>query len=344
MILVPARYPITTAYTRRVRRPLSMGLVALLVAALAAACGGANDASAPPPQPEPSARPADFPTAAGKTLGDLKAESGRSLVFAPTTVTALHRGMNRYGFALYDVAGKQVTGAQVALYTARADGTGVRGPYVARSESLAVSGTFRSHTTAADVNAAKAVYVAEVPFHRWGRQIVAAMAKLDGRLTMASPHTADVARRPNGPPDVGDRAIAVHTRTLADVGDDAAQIDTRLPPATDLLKTDLADVVGKKPVVITFATPALCQSKVCGPVVDIVEQAKAKAPDRIAFIHQEIWKDNKVRRGNEQGPVVAWRLPTEPWTFVIAKSGRIAARFEGPFSLGELERAIAKVS
>jgi len=344
MILVPARYPITTAYTRRVRRPLSMGLVALLVAAFAAACGGANDASAPPPQPEPSARPADFPTAAGKTLGDLKAESGRSLVFAPTTVTALHRGMNRYGFALYDVAGKQVTGAQVALYTARADGSGVRGPYVARSESLAVSGTFRSHTTAADVNAAKAVYVAEVPFHRWGRQIVAAMAKLDGRLTMASPHTADVARRPNGPPDVGDRAIAVHTRTLADVGDDAAQIDTRLPPATDLLKTDLADVVGKKPVVITFATPALCQSKVCGPVVDIVEQAKAKAPDRIAFIHQEIWKDNKVRRGNEQGPVVAWRLPTEPWTFVIAKSGRIAARFEGPFSLGELERAIAKVS
>jgi hypothetical protein len=326
-----------------VRRPLSTGLVALLVAALAAACGGAGDRSAPPPQPEPSARPADFPRSAGKTLDDLKAESGRSLVLTPTTVTALRRGMNRYGFALYDVAGKQVTGAQVAVYTARADGSGVRGPYVARSESLAVSGPFRSHTTAADVNAAKAVYVAAVPFHRWGRQIVAAMAKLDGRLTMAGPYTADVARHPNGPPDVGDRAIAVHTRTLADVGGDAPQIDTRVPAATDLLNTDLADVVGKKPVVITFATPALCQSRVCGPVVDIVEQAKAKAPDGIAFIHQEIWKDNKIRRHNEQGPVVAWRLPTEPWTFVIAKSGRIAARFEGPFSLGELQRAIAKV-
>src|SRR6185295_4055213 len=210
---------------------------------------------------------------------------------------------------------------------------------IARSESLAVSGTFRSHTTAADVNAAKAVYVAAVPFHRWGRQIVVAIAKLDGRLTMASPFTADVARHPSGPPDVGDRAIAVHTRTLADVGDDAAQLDTRSPPATDLLKTDLADVVGKKPVVITFATPALCQSRVCGPVVDIVEQAKAT--DGIAFIHQEIYKDNKFRPGNVQGPVAAWRLPTEPWTFVIAKSGRIAARFEGPFSLGE--RAIAKV-
>ena len=344
MMLVPARYPITTAYTRRVRRPLSMGLVALLVAALAAACGGADDGSAPPPQPEPSARPADFPRSAGKTLGDRKAESGRSLVFTPTTVTALRRGMNRYGFALYDVAGKQVTGAQVALYTARADGTGVHGPYVARSESLAVSGPFRSHTTAADGDAAKAVYVAEVPFHRWGRQIVAAIAKLDGRLTMASPRMADVARRPNGPPDVGDRAIAVHTRTLADVGDDAAQLDTRSPPATDLLKTDLADVVGKKPVVITFATPALCQSRVCGPVVDIVEQVRSTAPKDVAFIQQEIYEDNKFRPNHYQGPVVAWRLPTEPWTFVIAKSGRIAVRFEGPFSLGELERAIAKVA
>jgi hypothetical protein len=327
-----------------VRRPLSTGLVALLVAAFAAACGGADGGSAPPPQPEPTARPADFPRARGKTLDDLKAESGRSLVFTPTTVVALRKGMNRYGFALYDVAGKQVTGAQVALYTAREDGTGVHGPYIARSESLTVSGPFRSRTTAADVNAAKAVYVAEVPFHRSGRQIVAAMAKLDGRLTMANAFTADVGRHPNGPPDVGDRAIAVHTRTLADVGDDASQIDTRVPPATDLLKTDLADVVGKKPVVITFATPALCQSRVCGPVVDIVEQAKAKAPDGVAFIHQEIYKDNHAAKGNIQGPVAAWRLQTEPWTFVIAKSGRIAARFEGPFSLGELERAIAKVT
>jgi hypothetical protein len=321
-----------------------MGLVALLVAALVVGCGGAGDPTAPPPQPEPSARPADFPRASGQTLDDLRAESGRSLVFTPTTVMALKRGMNRYGFALYDVAGKQVTGAKVAVYTAHEDGTGVRGPYIARSESLKVSGPFESHTTAADVNAAKAVYVAEVPFHRWGRQIVAAIAKLDGRLTMASPFTADVERRPYGPPGVGDRAIAVHTRTLADVGGDAAQIDTRVPPATDLLKTDLADVVGRKPVVITFATPALCQSRVCGPVVDIVEEAKAHAPAGVAFIHQEIWNDNKVRKGNIQGPVAAWRLRTEPWTFVVARSGRIAARFEGPFSLGELERAVAKVA
>jgi hypothetical protein len=316
--------------------------VALLVAAVVTGCGG-SDPGPPPPQPEPAGRPADFPVAKGRTLSDLRAESGRSLVFAPTTVKALHKGTNRYGFALYDVAGKQVTGAKVALYTAHEDGTGLRGPYIARSESLTVDGTFQSRTTAADANAAKAVYVAEVPFHHWGRMIVAAVAKLDGRLIMTNPYTADAMRGHDGPPAVGQKAIRVHTRTLADVGGDASQLDTRIPPATDLLRTDLFDVLGKKPVVITFATPALCKSRVCGPVVDIVEQAKARAPHGVAFIHQEIYQDNDANKP-VQGPVAAWRLQTEPWTFVIDRTGRIAARFEGAFSAGELERAIAKVS
>jgi hypothetical protein len=324
-----------------VRRPLCT-LVALLVAALAAGCGGVDDGAAPAPQPELSGKPADFPRVRGGTLEDIQAEKGRSLVFRPT-VKDLRRGVNRYGFALYDVAGKQVLGAPVALYTARKDGHGLHGPYIARSESLKVSGPFQSRTTASDPNAAKAIYVADVPFHRWGDQIVVAIARLDGRLVMTSPYGADVVRGGMHPPDVGDRAIRVHTRTLADVGGDAAQLDTRVPPATDLLKTDLFDVVGRRPVVITFATPALCQSRVCGPVVDIVEQAKAQAPSSVAFIHQEIYQDNEVRRGI-QGPVAAWRLETEPWTFVIARSGRIAARFEGAFSLAELERAIAKVT
>jgi len=315
----------------------------VLVAALVAACGGSEHGSTPPPQPEPSGRPADFPKAEGRTLDDLKGEGGRSLVLSPTTVMALRRGMNRYGFGLYDLAGKQVTGARVAIYTAREDGTGLRGPYIARSESLKVSGTFQSRTTASDANAAKAVYVAEVPFHRWGRQIVTAVAKLDGRLVMTNPFSADVVRHPDGPPGVGERAIPVHTRTLADVGGDAHELDTRTPPATDLLQVDLANAVGHRPVVITFATPALCRSRVCGPVVDIVEEAKARAPSDVAFIHQEIYQDNNANKP-VQGPVAAWRLPTEPWTFVINRRGRIAARFEGAFSAGELERAIAKVA
>jgi hypothetical protein len=109
------------------------------------------------------------------------------------------------------------------------------------------------------------------------------------------------------------------------------------------LQDDLADVLGKRPVVITFATPLLCQSRVCGPVVDIVEQVKASAPKDVAFIHQEIYKDNKINAGLRP-QVTAWGLQSEPWTFVIDRHGKVSTRFEGAFSVGELQRAVAKVA
>jgi hypothetical protein len=327
-----------------VHRPLSSLLALLAAGALIAGCGGSDKPNRPPPQPEPTGQPADFPSAGGKTLNDLASMAdGQGPVLAPS-VSLLHKGVNRYGFALFDTARKQITGAEVALYTARSDGSGVRGPYVARSESLAVKPQFQSQTVAQDSNAAKSVYVANVPFKRNGKQAIVAIAKLDGRLLVTNGFSANVTPSGSGgPPGDGDRAISVHTQTLTDVGGDAAQLDTRRPFAKDLLQTDLADVLGKQPVVVTFATPLLCASRVCGPVVDIVEQVKASAPKGVAFVHQEIYKDNKVDQG-VRSQVAAWHLASEPWTFVIDRSGKISTRFEGAFSVGELERAVAKAA
>jgi hypothetical protein len=327
-----------------VQRSLSLLIGLLAVGALSASCGGSKKPDSPPPQPEATGRPADFPSATGKTVDDLASMTqGKGPVLAPS-VSLLHKGPNRFGFALFDTARKQITGTEVAIYTARQDGSDVRGPYVARSESLAVKPQFQSQTTANDPDAAKSVYVADVPFKRNGKQAVIAIAKLDGRLVITNGYPVDVTRASTGnaPPDVGDRAIGVHTQTLTDVGGDAAALDTRRPEAKDLLEEDLANVLGKRPVVITFATPQLCQSRVCGPVVDIVEQVKAGAPKNVAFIHQEIYKDNQINKG-VRPQVAAWRLASEPWTFVIDKSGRISTRFEGAFSAGELQRAVAKV-
>jgi hypothetical protein len=327
-----------------VRRPLPFLLALLAAGALLAGCGGSDKPDRPPPQPEPTGQPADFPSATGKTVDDLASMAdGKGPVLAPS-VSLLHKGVNRYGFALFDTAHKQITGAEVALYTLRPDGSGVRGPYVARSESLAVKPQFQSQTVAQDSGAAKSVYVADVPFRRTGKQAVIAIAKLDGRLLVTNGTPANVtAGASGGPPSVGDRAIKVHTQTLTDVGGDAAQLDTRRPFAKDLLQTDFADVLGKQPVVITFATPLLCASRVCGPVVDIVEQVKAGAPKGVAFIHQEIYKDNKVDQG-VRSQVADWKLPSEPWTYVIDRDGKVSARFEGAFSPGELQRAVAKVA
>jgi hypothetical protein len=324
-------------------RALLILIPLLAVGGVAAGCGGSDKADTPPPQPEPTAAPADFPSATGKSLSDLGSMAqGQGPVLAPS-VSLVGPGRNRFGFALFDTARKQITGAQVALYTARADGSDLRGPYVARSESLAVKPQFASQTTTQDPDAAKGVYVADVPFKRTGKQAVIGMAKLDGRLLITNPYGVDVTTGKGGPPGPGDRAIKVHTETLTDVAGDASRLDTRRPVAKDLLADDLAKVVGKRPVVITFATPLLCQSRVCGPVVDVVEQVKASAPKNVAFIHQEIYNDNEVNKGLRP-QVTAWRLRTEPWTFVIDRSGRISTRFEGAFSVGELQRAVAKVA
>jgi hypothetical protein len=330
-------------HSGRVRRPLLWILAPLFAAALVAGCGGGKHDDSPPPQPEPTGQPADFPSAEGKSFDDLASMAqGKGPVLAPS-VSLLHKGKNRFGFALFDTARKQIAGAEVAIYTGRADGSDAHGPYVARSESLAVRPQFQSQTTASDPDAAKSVYVADVPFERNGKQAVIAIAKFDGRLVVTNGYGVDVTRPGSGPPDVGDRAVKVHTQTLTDVGGDAAQLDTRRPEAKDLLQDDLADELGKRPVVITFATPLLCQSRVCGPVVDIVEQVKATAPKDVAFIHQEIYKDNKINAGLRP-QVTAWGLRSEPWTFVIDRRGKVSARFEGAFSAGELQRAVAKVA
>ena len=100
-------------------------------------------------------------------------------------------------------------------------------------------------------------------------------------------------------------------------------------------------MVGKKPIVLVFATPRLCQSRVCGPVVDVAEQLKAEYGDQAEFIHMEIFRDNDLNKGFRP-QVAAWRLPTEPWVFTIDKEGKVAARLEGAYSARELDDAIQK--
>jgi hypothetical protein len=124
------------------------------------------------------------------------------------------------------------------------------------------------------------------------------------------------------------------------VGGDVASIDTRLPPSS-MHDVDFADVLGKKPVVLVFATPQLCQSRVCGPVVDLAEQVKAKPGNSdVAFIHMEVYRDNRIDKGIRP-QMAAFHLLSEPWLFTFNRAGKVAARIEGAFSERELDDAIA---
>ena len=142
-------------------------------------------------------------------------------------------------------------------------------------------------------------------------------------------------------PQVGQRAPVTHTLTAGQVGQ-ISLIDTRVPP-DDMHSDDLANVLGKKPVVLLFATPALCQSRVCGPVTDIAEQVKQQYGDQVAFIHQEVYKNNNINDG-PRPQMTAYGLTTEPWCFVIDRSGKLSTVLQGPFSVQEHHAAVQKVA
>jgi hypothetical protein len=49
-----------------------------------------------------------------------------------------------------------------------------------------------------------------------------------------------------------------------------------------------------------------------------------------------------VERGRVVPPLRAYGLPSEPWLFTIDRRGRVAARLEGSFGIGELRQAIER--
>ena len=312
-------------------------LAALVPALLLASCGGSEgkDAAEAPP---PVAKPDDFPSAKGKTLVQLLREVGQEGPVLAPAVSELEPGRNRVAFGLFDRAKAQIADAPAAVYVAPAGGGRARGPFTARYESLAVKPQFQSRSTASDPDSAQLVYVAEASFPKEGEYEVLGIVRLDDRLVAARPADTFRVVRDGAVPEVGEPAPRISTPTREDVGGDLAKLDTRDPPST-MHDVDFADVVGKKPVVLQFATPALCFSRVCGPVVDIVEQVKAERADDAAFIHMEIYRDNEKGKGFRP-QVAQWRLRTEPWLFTIDRRGRVAARLEGPVSAREVDQAI----
>jgi hypothetical protein len=133
----------------------------------------------------------------------------------------------------------------------------------------------------------------------------------------------------------------VHTPTKASVGGRLEEIDTRIPPDT-MHEVDLADALDRhRPVLLLFSTPALCQSRVCGPVTDVAEQVKAEYGDRLDFIHMEIYNDNDPNKG-PRPQFRAWHLRHEPVAFAINRRGIVASRLDGAFSVGELESAVRR--
>lgn len=276
---------------------------------------------------------ADFPAAGGKTLQQLaeSAKTGKlglgTSVFVP--------GENRLAFGVFDAKNRFVYG-KTAVYVGRYMTDKAHGPYVAPADSLLTDGRYRSKQAALEASPIASIYAAEVPFTGIGSHAVLVLTKTEQGLLGTT--TAIDVGSDTPIPAVGERPPMTSTDTVAGAGSEQA-VDTRIPPAPELHATDLKDVLGKQPVALLFATPQLCQSRVCGPVVDIELQMQAEYGDRMTFIHQEVYVDNKVNKGL-RAPLKRFGLQTEPWLFTFDRHGRVAARLEGSFGVRAFEDAI----
>lgn len=338
----------------RLRRALAALACLLAFAAVPLSGCGTDDnegtgSSSTSAESHPAPPAKDFPSAKGKTLAEvLEAADGPSTLVVSPAARVFYKGENRYPFGVFERDRSQVSDAKVALYFARMPAKAKRaekkaldepatGPFPASIESLLTQPAFRAQTTTSDPDAASVVYATGVNFPAKGEWRIAALIERGDEVTTALLPSAIVgafARVPR----VGQKAPLIHTPTPDDVGGDLSKITTRIPPDTQN-KVDYADALGKEPIVLLFATPQFCQSRVCGPVVDVAEQVKQIYGDEVAFIHMEIYQDNDPSKP-VRPEVKAFRLPTEPWLFAIGRDGRIKAEIEGAFGVEELTRVV----
>ncbi|MEX2105504.1 MAG: hypothetical protein WD810_01255 [Solirubrobacterales bacterium] len=306
----------------------------------------------------------EFPDPHGRSLAEVLkfADAPADLVVSPAAMV-FSEGENRYPFGVFERDHTQVSSAEVALYFAKvptpSSGSKTKpgskgpvakaeeealeapavGPFPAAIESLVTQPAFRAKTTSGDPDAASVVYSAKIDFPGDGEWRIAALIKEGDELTATLLPSAVVGEF-SSIPRPGQKAPTIHTPTPEDAGGDLSQITTRVPPDTQN-RVDYADALGKEPIVLLFATPQFCQSRVCGPVVDVAEQAKQEYGDKAAFIHMEIFNDNDP--GKDVRPQVrAFRLPTEPWLFTINRAGVVSSAVEGAFGLELMDEAVEK--
>lgn len=326
-------------------------LLGILVLAAVAACssGGSDDSGSGAGgagQASTSAGIAGSPTAAGQASAN---------PFAPVIASSeLIVGQNRFALGILDNATRRpLPDAQVhfRFFTLVGNQGTLRSEADARFVAPArdadipqvqqhrhPDGSLHPHANvAADVG----VYVARVQFDQpgqWGVETTfRAKDGREGKINAAF----EVLGLPVTPA-VGSEAPRTRNPTASSV-QDLGQISSGIDPDPALYQTTVADAIAAgKPALVGFITPGFCESQFCGPVYEVVRKLLPKYGDKAAIIHIEPFKEpaNHVLSDS----ATEWRLKSEPIIFIVDRTGKIAAKFEGPVGLAELEEALARVT
>ena len=292
-------------------------LAAVLVVVLTSGCGssgGGSKRSAPKPG----------------TLDSIWRQAGPAVALVPGT-SDYAPGDVRISFLVVDQQSRVIERPRARFWIARGRDAVPFAETTATLEPIGVGG-------AGTDTGLKNIYVAHVHVSKPGRYWV--VARPVGGRPIGGIRDIEVRAR-SETPAIGAKAFPSQTPTLGSTP--LARLTTSQPPDRELLRYSVASsLAAHKPFVLVFATPRFCESRTCGPVVDVVDAARERFAGRgIRFIHVEIYRDNNPAKGQNRW-VREWHLTSEPWTFLVGADGRIKAKFGGSVSLGELSAAIRR--
>jgi hypothetical protein len=284
----------------------------LAACSIAAGCGGSSSA-----QEEPDAG----------TIEALWRAPGEDVAVVPAGAD-FGPGSVRYAFLVVDTQGRVVTRPTARVWVARARDAKPFVRATARAETIGVG----TH----EPGEPSEVFVANIRLNEPGTYWLLA-EPVGGRRIQALGNV--VVKSETAAPSVGAKAVASRTPTLDTAT--LAQLTTAKHPEPELYRISVADALkAKAPFVLVFATPKYCTSRTCGPVVEVADTVRRRhTGSGVRFIHVEIYEGNDPTKG-ENLWVREWKLPSEPWVFLVGPDGTIRARFEGTVSVRELDGAV----
>ena len=304
------------SYTRVASLTLGVLLVMVSIACTS------SPASSPTATPSPAATQTPTPTS---DAGQIPAVT---VVLATTDLAV---GDNRVAFAILDDGGGLVTPEEVyASFLLE----GSQEEF--KTESRA---TFRQWPSG------RGLYTVQAQFDSPGAWRLEVDLAIEGQATRGG--AGFQVNRVSGSPALGAVAPSSLSKTLQDV-ERMEELTTDAMPDEELYSMTIAEALeAGKPLVVTFATPAFCRTATCGPQVEVLKEVKAQHPERVSFIHVEVFDNPLEMRGDftkarVSSVVEEWGLKTEPFTFVIDSSGSVSAKFEGFVTTEELSEAIEK--
>ena len=279
-------------------------------------------------------------TPAGPSAASSPAASGGPEILPLLISSELPKGPTRFVFSLTDRANNLIAAPDVRVHLLFYD-------VDAAPETVAFESDARFLWA---IEGERGLYATDVVYPnagRWGTRMNATLA--DGS-TKTVRIEYDVVEA-GSTVAIGAKAPSIETPTIASARGDVRAVSSDQQPSERFYTTSIDDALATaKPFVIVFATPAFCETAICGPTLETVKTVAVDYPD-LTFINVEPYQ-MKFENGSLQPALDAsgqlqaapWTdafgLRTEPWIFVIGADGTVRAKFEAVIGADELRTAI----